>query len=124
MKILGIRKIETMEKILEEARAHPLKPPGLAEETVGEALAWYFKTAVPADWASRAIRTKIRLRHLRYRTELSNMGWLRCFQSFVHPDDAMDAEDTDVVDFLTRLALEAHWMDSVLAIGCVSGMKI
>ena len=75
-------------------------------EQWGAALAWFFKTLVPLDEAGRTMRTVIRQRHLRYRTELSYLGWLRRFQAFLHPTDAMRARDQDVVRFLSYLAEE------------------
>lgn len=72
----------------------------------GQALAWYFKTLVPKDGAGRRMRSAMRQKHLRYRTELSYLGWLRRFQAFLHPVDALDSKDRDVVRFLSHLAEE------------------
>lgn len=75
-------------------------------EQWGKALAWYFKDLVPRDEAGRRLRSAIRQKHLRYRTEKNYLSWLRRFQAFLHPRDAMEAEDTDVVRFLSYLAEE------------------
>jgi hypothetical protein len=74
------------------------------KEQWGKVLKWYFNKLVPMDGAGKAMRSALRMRHVRYRTELSYLGWLRRFQAFLHPQDAMDAKDTDVVAFLTYLA--------------------
>ncbi len=76
----------------------------LQKERWGAALAWFFKSLVPLDEAGRIMRTVIRQRHLRYRTEKAYLGWLRRFQAFLHPTDAMHARDEDVVRFLSHLA--------------------
>jgi len=67
-------------------------------------LRWYFEAMEKEDRAGRTMRTQIRRRHLRYRTEQGYMGWLRRFQAFLHPRNAMDAQEEDVVAFLTMLA--------------------
>ncbi|MDA0348371.1 MAG: integron integrase [Verrucomicrobia bacterium] len=86
-----------------------LTKPGLTDrqkDQWGKAMAWYFTKLVPMDGAGKKMRSAIRLRHLRYRTELSYLGWLRRFQAFLHPVDALRAREQDVVDFLTYLAEE------------------
>ncbi|MCH6256427.1 integron integrase [Puniceicoccaceae bacterium K14] len=48
----------------------------------------------------------LRLKHLAYATEKSYLGWLRRFEAYLHPQSAMDADERNVVDFLTYLAQE------------------
>ncbi len=76
------------------------------KEQWGRVLAWYFKELVPRDEAGRSMRSVIRRRHLRYRTEKNYLSWLRRFQAFIHPKDAMEAVEADVVRFLSYLAEE------------------
>lgn len=79
---------------------------GRQKEQWGKAMAWYFTKLVPMDGAGKKMRSALRRRHLRYRTELSYLGWLRRFQAFLHPIDALQACEQDVVNFLTFLAEE------------------
>ncbi|MCB1123100.1 MAG: integron integrase [Verrucomicrobiae bacterium] len=74
------------------------------KEQWGKAMAWYFKVLVPQDEAGKRMRSAIRQKHLRYRTEQSYMGWLRRFQAFLYPANAMEAEAEAVVRFLSHLA--------------------
>ncbi len=76
------------------------------KEQWGAAMAWFFKVLVPMDVGGRQMRSVIRLRHLRYRTENSYMSWLRRFQAFIYPLNVMDSGEGDVVRFLTYLAEE------------------
>ena len=73
----------------------------------------YFDKLVPMDGAGKEMRSAIRRFHLRYRTELLYMGWLRRFQAFLHPMDALKARVKDVVDFLTYLAEELYLSSSL-----------
>lgn len=70
------------------------------------ALKWFFEELVPRDRAGPAFRRVMRQRHLAYATEKAYMGWLRRFEAFLYPQDAMAAESGDVVRFLTYLAEE------------------
>ncbi len=70
----------------------------------GQAMAWFFENLSQADRSGRAMRTALRLRHVRYRTEISYIAWLRRFQAWLHPRDAIAAQEEDVVGFLTHLA--------------------
>lgn len=72
----------------------------------GAALKWFFEELVAKDRAGPALRSAIRRRHLAYATEKAYMGWLRRFEAFLYPKDAMEAESGDVVRFLTHLAEE------------------
>ena len=68
------------------------------------AMKWYFESVGDKDEAGRLMRSALRRRHLRFRTEQGYLGWLRRFQAFLHPKDAILAEAQDVVRFLTMLA--------------------
>lgn len=72
----------------------------------GDALKWFFEELVAQDRAGPALRSALRRRHLAYATEKAYMGWLRRFEAFLYPKDAMVAESGDVVRFLTYLAEE------------------
>ena len=84
----------------------PREPSAWQEQQWGAALKWFFETVASRDQAGRLMRSAIRRRHLRYRTEQSYMGWLRRFQAYLHPADAMQATEEDVVRYLTYLAEE------------------
>jgi integron integrase len=70
----------------------------------GDALKWFFEEIAACDVAGPKLRSALRRRHLAYTTEKAYMGWLRRFQAFLHPNEAMEAEAEDVVKFLTYLA--------------------
>jgi len=70
----------------------------------GDALKWFFEELAARDVAGAKLRSALRRRHLAYTTEKAYMGWLRRFQAFLHPKEAMDSESGDVVRFLTYLA--------------------
>jgi len=70
----------------------------------GEALKWFFTTVGDWDRAGREMRSVLRRRHLAYRTEQTYMGWLRRFQVFLHPRDAMEAKEEEAVAFFSHLA--------------------
>ncbi|MGJ3242689.1 MAG: site-specific integrase [Opitutales bacterium] len=84
----------------------PREPSDWQREQWGQVLAWFFDTMEKRDRSVRLMRSVIRRRHLRYRTEQSYLGWLRRFQAFVDGKDAMDADEGDVVRFLSHLAEE------------------
>jgi len=52
------------------------------------------------------MRQAMRNRHLSYRTELYSLSWLRRFQAFIHLVDAIQAALSQVVDFLSYLAVK------------------
>ncbi len=70
------------------------------------ALKWFFDFIEKRDNAGKAMRQAMRNRHLSYRTELSYLSWLRRFQAFIHPVDAMAATPSQVVEFLSHLAVK------------------
>ncbi len=72
----------------------------------GDALKWFFEELAARDVAGAKLRSALRRRHLAYTTEKAYMGWLRRFQAFLHPKEAMGSESADVVRFLTYLAEE------------------
>ena len=74
----------------------------------GAALHWFFNYLVANDGVGPAMRKAIRQRHLTYTTEKAYMAWVRRFQAFLHPKDAMDATAEDVVRFLSYLAEESE----------------
>ena len=70
----------------------------------GDALHWFFNDLVAHDCVGTAMRKAIRQRHLAYTTEKAYLAWLRRFQAFLYPKDAMDANAEEVVRFLSYLA--------------------
>ncbi|MCH8476223.1 MAG: site-specific integrase [Opitutales bacterium] len=78
----------------------------------GDALKWFFTMVEEQDKPGRQMRVAIRRNHLRYRTEQTYMGWLRRFQAFLHPKGVMDAEESDVVRYLTHLAVSERVVSS------------
>ena len=58
----------------------------------GDALKWFFEELAARDVAGAKLRSALRRRHLAYTTEKAYMGWLRRFQAFLHPKEAMDSE--------------------------------
>jgi len=82
----------------------PKAPAPWQKQQWAAALKWLFACAGDSDQPGRKMRTTMRRRHLRYRTEQSYMGWLRRFQAFLHPKGAMEAEAADAVAFFTSLA--------------------
>ena len=76
------------------------------EEQWGAALKWFYDELASRDQAGREMRSAIRRRHLAYPSERAYMAWLRRFQAFVDPLDAMMAQEYHVVRFLTYLAEE------------------
>jgi len=77
-------------------------------EQWGAALHWFFNDLVANDRSGIAMRKAIRRGHLAYTTEKAYMNWLRRFQGFLYPGDAMAATEQDVVNFLTYLAEKAE----------------
>lgn len=82
----------------------PIDPEDWQKAQWGDALKWYFDVLVAKDRSGPALKSAIRRRHLAYTTEKSYMGWLRRFEAFLYPMDAMRAEPSDVVRFLSYLA--------------------
>jgi integron integrase len=82
------------------------KPEDWQKAQWGDALKWFFQELVEVDQAGPQLRSALRRRHLAYATEKAYMGWLRRFQAFLCPKDAMVSESGDVVRFLTYLAEE------------------
>ena len=78
------------------------------KEQWGSALNWFFNDLTSRDRVGPAMRRAIRQRHLAYATEKAYMAWLRRFQAFLHPKDAMDATAEEVVRFLSYLAEESE----------------
>ena len=70
----------------------------------GDALKWFFDELTARDVAGAKLRSALRRRHLAYTTEKAYIAWLRRFQVFLHPKEAMASESADVVRFLTYLA--------------------
>jgi len=68
------------------------------------AMKWFFEELAARDVAGAKLRSALRRRHLAYTTEKAYMAWLRRFQAFLHPKEAMGSESGDVVRFLTYLA--------------------
>lgn len=56
----------------------------------GDALKWFFEELAARDVAGAKLRSALRRRHLAYTTEKAYMSWLRRFQAFLHPKEAMD----------------------------------
>lgn len=80
------------------------QPEAWQREQWGDALKWFFTAVGDADRAGPKMRSALRRRHVAYRTEQTYMGWLRRFQAFLHPRDAMEAEEGDAVAFFSHLA--------------------
>ena len=74
----------------------------------GDALRCFFNDLVAHDYVGTEMRKAIRQRHLAYTTEKAYIAWLRRFQAFLHPKDAMDANAEEVVRFLSYLAEESE----------------
>ena len=73
-------------------------------EQWGAAMKWFYDELVGPDKAGPELRSVIRRRHLSYSTEKAYMNWLRRFQAFIDPVDAMEADEGMVVRFLSHLA--------------------
>ena len=86
----------------------PKKSASWQNEQWGAALHWFFNDLVANDRVGPAMRKAIRQRHLAYATEKAYMAWVRRFQAFLHPEDAMDATAEQVVRFLSYLAEESE----------------
>jgi len=82
----------------------PRDPKEWQKEQWGNALKWFFEELVGTDRAGPAMRSVVRRRHLAFATEKVYMAWLRRFQAYLHPKDAMDAREEDAVNFLSYLA--------------------
>jgi integron integrase len=76
------------------------------KEQWAAALKWFFDELLPKDRSGPALKSALRRRHLAYATEKAYINWLRRFEAFLYPRDAMEAESGDVVRFLTHLAEE------------------
>ncbi|MEM0965419.1 MAG: integron integrase [Verrucomicrobiota bacterium] len=70
----------------------------------GAAMKWYFEELIAKDRAGPAMRSALRRRHVAYATEKSYMSWLRRFEAFLYPKTAIEADATEVVQFLSHLA--------------------
>ncbi len=82
------------------------RPVAWQKEQWAAALKWFFEFIEEKDNAGKAMRQAMRNRHLSYRTEVSYLSWLRRFQAFIHPVDAMQATPSQAVEFLSHLALK------------------
>lgn len=68
------------------------------------ALKWLYSTMEIYDEAGKATRATVRRRKLSYRTEQTYLGWLRRFQTFLAPVDALSATASHAEAFLSHLA--------------------
>lgn len=101
---LGDPIIKDNAKVFWKRAVLPRKPEPWQEKQWAAAMRWFFETLAPRDEAGGRMRQLIRRRGLRFTTEQSYMSWLRRFQAFVFPADAMEASEADVVAFLSYLA--------------------
>ncbi|MEM6884811.1 MAG: integron integrase [Verrucomicrobiota bacterium] len=101
---LGDPTIKDNAKIFWKQAVLPRKPEPWQEKQWADAMRWFFERMAPKDGAGGAMRKLIRRRGLRFTTEQSYMSWLRRFQAYVYPGDALEATEADVVEFLSYLA--------------------
>ncbi len=80
------------------------KPEPWQEKQWASAMKWFFENAMAMDDAGRQMRRQMRLKHLSYRTEQGYLAWLRRFQAFLNPVNAMAASAEDAVRFFSQLA--------------------